>query len=158
MEQQQKKLLQSQLNEYFTQTMNLTTKEKNYIYNLAAKKCQMGDFKSATPLFQLLVSIEGKNSLYLKALAGCHQQQKDYLGAYALYNYAYLLDMKQNADCLFYIANCLIELEEWKKAEATLQNVLTELTDEKILARTKLLIKTVEAKLAETTVAAEEIA
>ena len=86
------------------------------MYNLAAAKCQTGDFRGALAFFQLLVIVELTNPLYLKGLAGCYHHLDNYAEALSLYIEAYHLEQVQQLECLFYAANCLLKLNDYQQA------------------------------------------
>ncbi len=114
----------SELGGKLAELMNLpelNEKERNFLYNLAANKCQTGDFKNAVPLFQLLVLLEPKNYLYIKGLAGTLHGLGNYLEALELYRVVYLLDKNLNIDTLFYMGDCLLNLKKLGEARENLE-------------------------------------
>lgn len=90
--------------------ISLSDEEINYIYNLGAKKCEIGDFQNALPIFQFLTLFKPGTPLYLKAIAGCMQNLEQYMEAYMYYQSAYMVSKTQHSDCLFYMAFCAIKL------------------------------------------------
>ncbi len=90
----------------------LSQKERDYIYNFAAISCQIGDFNKAIPLFQFLVLLDQSENLYLKGLAGALHGAKRFKDALELYKLAYQMQMEHSYDCLFYGADCLINLND----------------------------------------------
>ena len=83
--------------------LEFNEKELNYIYNLGAKKCEIGDYEGAEPLFQFLSIYQPNNPLYLKAMGGCYQGLEQFAIAIPFFTLAYALDQKKQLDCLFYI-------------------------------------------------------
>lgn len=93
--------------------LNYTEQEKNYLYNSAANKCQIGDFKGAVVIFQLLYLLDSQNCLYAKAIAGCMHALEDYKSAIHYYSCSYeLLKDRNNYDCLFYMSKCYMKLND----------------------------------------------
>ena len=103
---------------------DLTQKERNYLYNTAADKCQAGDFIGAISLFQFLVLAERSNKLYIKGLAGAMHGAKRYHEALDLYQMVYMIDAEVEYDCLFYIADCMLNIGEYLTAQANLEQFI----------------------------------
>lgn len=130
---------------------DLTQEEKNYLYNLGVKHFNTGSYASAISLFQLLVNCEADNITYGKALAGALHAKKDYLSAFFTYIFTYLLDMENESECLFYGAVCLFEKGELERAMVYFDNYLnSQPQNEKILAKAKFYVKSIENTLVET--------
>lgn len=129
---------------------NLNQEEKNYLYNLGVEKIQIGDYLNAYKFYTILVMIEPKNSLYIKALAGVLHSQQKYEEAILRYHESYeLLETADNSDNLYYIADCYINLGNKDKAKLILEDFLLNIRDnqnlqqkyERIIKRAKLIIK-----------------
>lgn len=132
-------LLNNQVN------LDLTAEEKNYLYNLGANKCQIGDFAAAGKIYQLLTLLEANNPLYIKALAGCNQAQEEYLPANILYDAAYVLNPTDH-DCLFYAANCLNKLDQLDVATEKLNQFIQISDNQLLIKRAKLLLTSIKQK------------
>jgi len=99
----------------------ITFQEKSHLYNAGVEKCLIGDYESAKKIFQVLCTLDNKNTLYIKALAGTLHNLGDYIQACFFYDYAYRVQsVRQNYDCLFYCANCLIKIEKNELAKSKL--------------------------------------
>lgn len=133
-------VLHQLLNKNPAQILKLTVSEEKYLYNLGAKKCQIGDFATAMPLFQLLITINPSNYLYLKALAACQQNKREYLIAYCLYNCSYTFHKDENTDCLFYMGICQLELSKSEQARSCFEELIKLGGPEQLVARAKLLL------------------
>lgn len=99
---------------------SLNTKERNYLYTYATNKCQIGDFKSAIPLFQFLVLLEKQNLTYLKGLAGALHGAGNYAQAVELYRLVYIFDIQLHFDTLFYMGDCYLNLKNFDEARENL--------------------------------------
>lgn len=117
----------------------LSQAERNYLYNLAARNFQGGNFSKAQSVFQLLVALEPTNPLYLKSLAGCQQRLGDFFNAYLIYHYVYLMNMEQEPECLFYMANCLFEINEYDRSYTYITQFLATNPQEGLVSRAELL-------------------
>lgn len=117
----------------------LSQSERNYLYNMAARNFQGGNYAKAQSIFQLLTMLEPINPLYLKSLAGCNQKLGDFLNAYLLYHYVYLLNMAEESECLFYMANCLFEINEYDRSFTYITQFLETNPAEGLRARAELL-------------------
>lgn len=126
----------------------LNQSEKDTLYNMGICKFQTGDYEGALPIFQFLSGIELSNLNYLKALASCYQNLANFTAAITLYNMVYLLNPKNENDCLYYIANCYLELECNDEAYDLLKDFVEGCaTYESIhLKRARILLKSLERK------------
>ena len=124
--------------------ISLTEEEINYIYNLGAKKCEIGDYKNALPIFQFLVLLKPNYSLYLKSIAGCLQNLESYMEAYMYYQAAFMVDSKGCQDCLFYMAFCAIKLEKSEQALPLLNQFLQDNPGHELEKKSKLLLKGIQ--------------
>lgn len=104
---------------------NFTQDEMNYLYNLGVRHLQVNDYEKAIPLFQMLVSCDSTNSLYVKALASAMQGSGNYSSALFSYKFAYVLDNAKNADCLFYCGVCYFNLGNFDSAKSEFELFLT---------------------------------
>lgn len=120
--------------------ISLSKEEINYIYNLGAKKCEIGDFQNALPIFQFLSLFKPGTSLYLKAIAGCLQNLEKYMEAYMYYQSAFMVDTKANQDCLFYMAFCAIKLQKNDQALELLNQFLKDNVGHEYEKKAKLLL------------------
>ena len=102
----------------------LTPDELTYLYNLGSRYMQANDYAKATPIFQFLVSINTTNVLYVKGLAGCSQASGDFVSALFSYKFAYILDIANNVDCLFYAGVCLYKMEQFVRAKTEFENFI----------------------------------
>lgn len=121
--------------------LSLSTKELNYMYNLAAKKCQVGDYNNALNIFQFLTIYDTGNVFYTKAAAGCMQSLEKYQEAYDLYQTAFMLDSKNNPDCLFYMAYCAIKQNNYTDAVSLLESFLEKKSDNNLEKKANLLLE-----------------
>ncbi len=136
------------LNQHIKELMNLPTlthKELTYLYNMAANKCQAGDFTGAIALFQFLVLTERSNKIYIKGLAGSLHGAERYSEALDLYQIVYLIDVDLECDCLFYSADCLFNLGKYETAKDNLERFIqlnehTRVQDSFMLKRANLLL------------------
>lgn len=120
--------------------ISLSKEEINYIYNLGAKKCEIGDFQNALPIFQFLTLFKPGTPLYLKAIAGCMQNLEQYMEAYMYYQSAFMVDMKNNQDCLFYMGFCAIKLQKNEQAVELLTQFLKDNPGHEYEKKAKLLL------------------
>ncbi len=120
--------------------ISLTKEEINYIYNLGAKKCEIGDFQNALPIFQFLTLFQPGTPLYLKAIAGCSQNLEKYMEAYMYYQSAFMVNTKENQDCLFYMAFCAIKLEKSDQAHELLTQFIKDNPGHECEKKAKLLL------------------
>ncbi len=124
--------------------ISLSKEEINYIYNLAAKKCEIGDFQNALPIFQFLVLFKPGTSLYLKAIAGCLQNLEQYMEAYMYYQSAFMVDMKNSQDCLFYMGFCAIKMQKNDQARELLTQFVKDNAGHEFEKKAKLLLHGLE--------------
>ena len=124
--------------------VSLTQEEMNYIYNLAAKKCEIGDFENALPIFQFLVLYKPSDMLYQKSMAGCLQNLQKYTEAYMQYQTVYMLDSENNQDCLFYMAFCAIKMEKPDIAKNLLEEFLSQNPEHEHEKKARLLLRGLE--------------
>lgn len=131
-------------------TLNLTSDEKDYLYNLGVQKCHIGDHKGAITIFQFLFALDAQNVLYGKALAGSMHSLNDYASANFFYNFVYQMQAtRENYDCLFYSANCLLKLEQKETAKTNLEKFIelcnidniANMEYEKLLKKSQFLLK-----------------
>ena len=132
------------------ETLNYTEQEKNYLYDIGANKCQIGDFKGAVLIFQFLNLLDSQNCLYSKAIAGCMHGLENYSSAVYYYCYSYeLVKDRNNYDCLFYVAKCHLKLNDNLEAKNSL-NQFIDLCEKdkvaqdmhsKLIKKAKLLLK-----------------
>jgi len=120
--------------------ISLSKEEINYIYNMGAKKCEIGDFQNALPIFQFLVLFKPAETLYMKAIAGCLQNLEQYMEAYMYYQSAFMAKMKDNPDCLFYMAFCAIKLQKNDEALNLLNHFLKDNPNHELEKKAKLLL------------------
>lgn len=121
--------------------LSLNTKELNYIYNLATKKCQLGDHSNALSLFQFLSVYDSGNVLYSKAAAGCLQSLERYEEASQLFQAVYILRPNENNDCLFYMAYCALKQSNRKEAVSLLETFLKRNSDKDLEKKAKILLE-----------------
>jgi tetratricopeptide (TPR) repeat protein len=115
------------------ETLGYTEQEKNYLYNSAAQKCQIGDFKGALAIFQFLSMLDTQNHVYIKAIAGCMHGLEDYGNAISYYKYTYDNSQERgNYDCLFYIARCHLKLNDYLVAKINLSKFIELCENDKI--------------------------
>lgn len=119
--------------------VKLSREEINYIYNLGAKRTEIGDFHSALPIFQFLVLFDTRNPLYIKAVAGCMQNLDRFLEAYTYYQIAYEFDKEGQQDCLFYMAFCAIKQNMQNEAGKLLDEFITKNPSHEFTKKAKLL-------------------
>lgn len=120
--------------------LSLSTKELNYIYNLAVKKCQLGDHNNALNLFQFLSIYETGNALYMKATAGCMQSLERYPEACRIYHAVWISNESGNEDCLFYMAYCEIKQKNYAQATTFLEQFLEKNTNKELERKANLLL------------------
>jgi predicted Zn-dependent protease len=120
--------------------------EINYIYNLAVKKCNIGDFQNALPIFQSLNFIKLGNPLFLKAAAGCLQNLEKYPEAFMHFQGAFLIDMQNNQDCLFYMAYCTIKMKKNDQAVKLLNQFMKDNPEHPLIKKAQLLLKGLQSK------------
>lgn len=120
--------------------ISLSKEEINYIYNLGAKKCEIGDFQNALPIFQFLTLFKPGTPLYLKAIAGCLQNLEEYMQAYMYYQSAFMVGMKENQDCLFYMAFCAIKMQKNEQAQELLTQFIKDNAGHDLEKKAKLLL------------------
>lgn len=120
--------------------LSLNTKELNYIYNLAVKKCQLGDHNNALNLLQFLSIYETGNAAYMKAMAGCMQSLERYHEAYHAYHAVWRLNESGNEDCLFYMAYCAIKQKNYAEAITLLEQFLSKNTNKELERKANLLL------------------
>jgi tetratricopeptide (TPR) repeat protein len=113
--------------------INLSKEEINYIYNLAVKKCEIGDFQNALPIFQ-----------YLKAIASCFQNLEQYMEAYMYYQSAFVVDFNNNQDCLFYMGFCAIKMQKPDQARDLLNQFIKANSGHEFEKKAKLLLHGLE--------------
>lgn len=104
--------------------VSFTKEELNYIYNQGVKKCEIGDFQNALTLFQFLTLLRPGVPLYLKSVASCLQHLEKYLEAYMHYQSAFIVDIKQQQDCLFFMGFCAIKIQKEQQAVELLTSFL----------------------------------
>ncbi len=121
--------------------VSLSKEELNYIYNMGAKKCEIGDFENALPIFQFLSLYSVGNPLYLKAIAGCLQNLSQFKDAYMYYQSAYMCDMKNSQDCLFYMGFCAIKLQEPDMAKDLLSKFIEKNPEHEFEKKARLLLQ-----------------
>lgn len=123
--------------------LNLGKEEMNYIYNLGANKCSVGDFEGACHLFQFLAICEPSEVLYHKAAGGCLQSLERFQEAFFSYQTAYVLDQprKQHNDTLFYMGFCALKLGNAENARELLTEFLTKDPTPDLEKKAKLLIR-----------------
>jgi len=95
----------------------LDEKQRNYLYNMAAQKCQAGDYINAVPLFQFLVLFDRTDVNSIKGLAGALHGAARYSDAINCYHMTYLQDSMNHVDSLFYMADCNIKLNKLDEAK-----------------------------------------
>lgn len=79
-----------------------------------------GQYKAALPHFQMLNMVNPRHPKYLMAAAACNQMMKEYHAAVGFYTLAAILD-DQNPYPQYYLAGCLIKLEEPLQALVALE-------------------------------------
>ena len=120
--------------------------EKDHLYNMFVGQFESGNYDSAQKIIETLILLEPSNFIYLKSIASTHQQQKDYMQAFIFYNYAYILDKDEN--CLYYMANCLVELNEFDQAQYQINKLLRVVKNPQLLSRAQILARYIEKQLA----------
>lgn len=127
--------------------LNLGKEEMNYIYNLGANKCSVGDFEGACHLFQFLAICEPDEVLYHKAAGGCLQSLERFQEAFFSYQTAYMLDRikKHHSDTLFYMGFCAIKLGNVQNARDLLAEFLTTDPTPDLEKKAKLLLRGLDA-------------
>ncbi len=120
--------------------VTLSQEELNYIYNMGAKKCEIGDFENAVPIFQFLTLYKPGFPLYLKAIAGCLQNLEKYMDAYMYYQSAFMVDQKNSQDCLFYMGFCAIKMQKNKEAQEVLTHFIEKNPEHELEKKAKLLL------------------
>jgi tetratricopeptide (TPR) repeat protein len=118
--------------------VELNPEEMIYIYNLGAKKCEIGDFENAIPIFQFLLFKDMKNTLYMKSMGGCFQNLERFDEALLCYQSSYILDKKANSDCLFYMGYCALKLKKNEQALEFLTKFCETNPDHELVKKAKL--------------------
>ena len=125
--------------------VKITEGEKDSLYNMFVGYFEAGDYAHAAKIIETLCLIDTMNTMYLKSLASCYQQQKEYLSAFVYYNYVFIID--QDEFCLYYMANCLIELQEFEQALYQIDKLLLITKHEPLLNKAKILSKYIKKQL-----------
>ena len=137
----------SKIKERALQKMNLAKNDYDSLFNIGASKFKSGDFYGASTIFQVLVVLDENNITYLKSLASSLQNDKSYLLAVYYYKMAYNIKPTEELDCLFYMANCYIELDKHHEALECLNKFEEKSSmDNMLKARSTLLKKLLQNK------------
>jgi len=99
------------------------------IYTIAHKFYTLEQYKEAETMFMRLVLARGDNISFWKGLASCRQMQKDYAGALAAWGMCAFLDEKELSYHIYGV-ECLVELEEFEKANEAFIHVEKTITDD----------------------------
>jgi tetratricopeptide (TPR) repeat protein len=124
--------------------------EMNYLYNIAVKKCTVGEYEKALEILQFLNLLEPANSMYMKATGGALQGLGQYREAYQMFQGSYILNQKNKSaqvECLFYMAHCAIKQDKYDLAKKLLTSFLEDSEESELRKKAVLLLKGVEKKL-----------
>lgn len=120
--------------------LNFNDKELLFVYNLGAKKFEVGDYEGALAVFLFLNASKPNTALYLKSAASCYQNMERYEDAFYMYQSTYIVDTKTNYDCLFYLGFCGIKLGQKDEAKGLLNLFVDNYPDHELVKKAKLLL------------------
>jgi len=128
-----------------------TTEQINALYANAYHLYSTGAYEEAMKIFRPLLVMDSTDNRIWMGFSACAQMLRQYEEALKGYGYASLLD-PENPKPFFHAMECHIALKNYSEAKTAGDYVVGvaegKPEHEKMLARTKLLLKAVEARLA----------
>jgi type III secretion system low calcium response chaperone LcrH/SycD len=128
-----------------------TSDQINAIYTAAYHHYKTGSYDQAMKLFRPLIVMDSTDNRLWMGFAATAQMLRQYEEALKGYGYASILD-PENPKPFFHAMECHIAMKNYEEAKAAGEYVVGVVEGkpehEKMLARTKLLLKAVEARLA----------
>ena len=127
-----------------------TTEQINDLYAKAYHQYKSGSYEEAMKIFRPLLVMDSTDNRIWMGFAACAQMLRQHDEALKGYGYASLLD-PLNPKPFFHAMECHIALKNYEEAKTAGEYVVGvaegKPEHEKMLARTKLLLKAVEARL-----------
>jgi type III secretion system low calcium response chaperone LcrH/SycD len=127
-----------------------TTEQINAVYTNAYHLYKAGSYEEAMKIFRPLLVMDSTDNRIWMGFAACAQMLRQFDEALKGYGYASLLD-PENPKPFFHAMECHIALKNYAEAKVAGDYVVGVAAGkpehEKMLARTKLLLKAIEARL-----------
>jgi len=127
-----------------------TTEQINAVYTNAYHLYKAGSYEEAIKIFRPLLVMDSTDNRIWMGFAACAQMLRQFDEALKGYGYASLLD-PENPKPFFHAMECHIALKNYAEAKVAGDYVVgvaeCKPEHEKMLARTKLLLKAIEARL-----------
>ena len=127
-----------------------TTEQINAVYTNAYHLYKAGSYEEAMKIFRPLLVMDSTDNRIWMGFAACAQMLRQYDEALKGYGYASILD-PENPKPFFHAMECHIALKNYSEAKVAGDYVVGvaegKPEHEKMLARTKLLLKAIEARL-----------